>query len=71
MLKYFINILFITIIFNNNALFKFLSHNTQFINSYPKIISFKYINNIEGLSKSGYGEIIIGRKEYKVNLKIK
>mgnify|MGYP001166878421 FL=1 len=69
MFKYFINIIFITIIFNNNTLFKFLSHNTKFIKSYPKIISFKYVNNIEGLSKSGYGEIIIGKKQYKVNLK--
>ena len=70
MYRFLIIFIYFNIYFSQSFFTEFISHNQVFIDSPIKSISFNYqTKNIEGLSESSNGSIIIGDDIYKLSLK--
>jgi len=71
MLKYlFIIFICFNISYSKSIFSKFIFENQVFLESPVQYISFDYsTKNIDGLSETGYGKIVIGQDRYKIILK--
>ncbi len=70
MYRFLIIFIYFNIYFSQSFFTEFISHNQVFVDSPIKSISFNYqTKNIEGLSESSNGSIIIGDDIYKLSLK--
>ena len=70
MYQFLIIFIYFNIYFSQSFFTEFISHNQVFVDSPIKSISFNYqTKNIEGLSESSNGSIIIGDDIYKLSLK--